>query len=190
MKKSTLSLWIGCLFTLILSSARAQNECGGVYLTSSDYLAGKAYPAKTLRGKSWSNGEDLLGSKRLLVDLSGQLHETEMAAIYAVKCCNGNIVRIFQGGTYMLLNPGGSIPMYKVTIGSSGKGDYTIVKYFFSKDAAADIQELTVDNLRDAFADNKKFDDALIQFRSDRDLASYDKKQKCFRLDKVYSETH
>lgn len=188
MKKSFLFVCIGCLFTLFASPVIAQKGCSGIYLTAEDFLAGKLCSASAGRNKSTTTGYDLLSCRHLFVEQAGVTREMSQKDIYAVKCCDGNVVRIYHGDSYTLLNPGGNIPMYRVRVNSVGKGDVVRMKYYFSKDAASDIADLTTDNLKTAFPDNLKFDDALdAEFRSDRDLSGYDKAHQCYKLDRVYA---
>jgi hypothetical protein len=186
MKTTSFSLLIGCLFALSAPSAKAQTNCSGVYLTPKDFLAGNLCSATTGRNKTTSTGDDLLSARHLFVNQAGMVREVARRDIYAIKCCDGNIVRIFHNDTYTLLNPGGKILLYKVVVYPFSKGDVLRVKYFFSRDAGSDVQDLTLDNVREAFRDNAAFGKAVeAAFRSDRELYAYDKVQKCYMLDRI-----
>ena len=182
MKKSSLSFMVGCLFTL--SAARAQSDYSGVYLTPGDFLAGKICAVSKI------SDEDLLSCRRVVVDAGGAERKLDKKDIYAVRCRDGAVVRIYKAGNYPVLNPGERILIYRVVQYPAGKGDWTKIRYYFSKDAGSDITELTMENVRAAFQDNHKFDEAVdAEFRSDKDLYAYDNLHKCYKLDRVYAAT-
>jgi len=117
-------------------------------------------------------------------------HHYKMNArdVYALRSCEGTIVRIYNEGYYTLLNPGETILLYLVVCTPVSKGHVLTRKYYFSKDAASEIEDLTLDNLKAAFRDNLAFDKAVeTQFRTDNDLYAYDNSYKCYRLNRVYS---
>lgn len=166
----------------------AQQGCCGVFLTAGDFSAGKALLVETGKTGSQVSAGDLLNGKHLFVSQSGSIRRIDTRNVYAVQCCDGRIVRIYREGYYTLVNPGERILLYKVTRNPVCKGDIFRIKYFFSKDAGSDIEELTRDNLKAAFPDNHAFDDAVDnQFRADDELYAYDNFHKCYKLNRVYS---
>jgi hypothetical protein len=184
MKKSSLLLLMGCLLAL---SASTQTKSGGYYLTSTDYLAGKICYPHTVKGRSKISDGDLLTGRHLVIDRDGSACHVDQNKVYAVRCSDGTIIRMYEHGCYTLLDPGEAVLLYKVTIYPAGKGDQLRVRYFFSKDAAGGIEDLTLDNLKQVFRENRKFEDALnTQFPNDNDLYAYDKVHKCYKLSRVY----
>ena len=60
--------------------------------------------------------------------------------------------------------------------------------YFFSKDAQAPIQQLTIDNLKAAFPDNNRFHYLLdAEFHKDNELMTYDPYTKMYKIKYLYS---
>jgi hypothetical protein len=185
MKILSFLLVCGCLFGLLPVSA--QTDCSGVYLTASDFLTGNlAYASMSSHGPNLS-GDDLLTCKRVVVRSNGASSTIDRKAVYAIKCCDGKIVRIYHEGCYTFLNPGEYILLYKVVENPCSKGDISRTKYYFSKSAGGDIEALTVANLKAAFPDNDKFTDAVeVEFRGEADLCAYDNTHKCYKLNRIY----
>ncbi|HLX66032.1 MAG TPA: hypothetical protein VKR41_03520, partial [Puia sp.] len=185
MKNLSFPLLCGCL--LGLSSVSAQTDCGGIYLTAYDFLNGKLACASMSGRGSTASGDDLLTCKRLVIRNTGTSSTVDKKDVYAVKCCDGRIVRIFHDGCYTFLNPGDYILLYKVVLNPVSKGDIRRTKYYFSRSAGGDIEELSVANLKAAFSDKEKFTDALdTDFRIDADLCAYDNLHKCYKLNRIY----
>ena len=180
MKKLILGWWAALFF--LLPSANAQSSCSGVYLSADDLSAGKLMGNVATR-----RSDNSLMGKYLFVQVDDRIRRLERKDIYAVQYCDGRVFRVFDGGYYTLLNPGEPIPLYVVKEYPAGKGDILRTKYYFSKDAASDIEDLTLTNVKEAFAGNAKFEEQLdLQFRTDRDLYAYDDYNKCYRLDRLY----
>jgi hypothetical protein len=185
MKKSSLLLLMGCLLAF---TAKTQTKGGGFYLTATDFLTDKLCHPHTAKGGSKISDDDLLTGKHLFVDRDGSACHIDQNTVYAVKCSDGTIIRMYNRGCYTLLDPGEAVLLYKVTIYPAAKGDHLRVRYYFSKNAAADIEDLTLDNVKLVFKGNQKFEDALdAQFPNDNDLYAYDKVHRCYKLSRVYN---
>ena len=62
--------------------------------------------------------------------------------------------------------------------------------YYFSVNADAPVQELTLANLERAFAGNTRFRYALeAQFRSDKELIAYDGLLKTYKIKYLYTQS-
>lgn len=179
---------IGCLFSL---SLMAQSDCSGVYLTPKDFLDGKLCRPYFARKQSKPSDNDLLYSKRLVINRDGVIEKLARNNIYAIMCSDGKIIRLFHAGHYTLLDPGEALLLYKVTIYPAAKGDVLRTLYYFSKDASSDIEALTLENLRLAFKANRKFELALdAQFPGNSDLCAYDGILHCYKLSRVYAASN
>ncbi|HEX9514424.1 MAG TPA: hypothetical protein VF939_28220 [Puia sp.] len=177
---------IGCFFTV--STAIAQIECSGVYLTANDFVAGKLLPATDGRPRSRTAEEQIMNCKYVFVNQGGHHHIMNVRDVYALRSCEGKIVRMYNDGYYTLLNPGENILLYVVVCNPVSKGNVLRRKYYFSKDAGSEIEDLTLDNLKAAFRDNQAFHQAVeAQFRADKDLYAYDNAYKCYRLNRIYT---
>jgi hypothetical protein len=185
MKNSFFLLACACLFGL--PPVSAQTDCSGVYLTAHDFLTGNLAYARISSNGPYSSGDDLLTCKRVVIRNTGAPSTIDRKDVYAVKCCDGKIVRIYHDGCYTFLNAGEYILLYKVVLNPVCKGNVSRTKYYFSKSAGGDVEELTEANLKAAFPDNDKFTDALdTGFRGDADLCAYDNVHKCYKLNRIY----
>lgn len=165
-------------FFFLPASSRAQQNCSGAYLSVNDFRAGKLTPVKAEKGRY------------LLVRQAGAIGRVDKDKIYALKYCDDRVVRIYHGGYYTLLNSGEAIPLYKVTLNSVCKGAVLRTKYYFSKDPSAEVEALTLDNLKATFAGDRRFEESLdLLFRTDSDLYAYDNFDKCYKLNRVYAIT-
>jgi len=186
MKKLSFCLLATSLFSL--SVAIAQSDSSGVYLTANDFLHGKLSYTIGCKADRESKTGVLLDNKQVVVKQSGETARIDKKSIYAIKYCGGNIVRMYNGGCYPILNPGENILLYGVMETPVSKGKPMTRKYYFSRGANADIEDLTLDNLRAAFTDNKIFQDAVDnQLRTDNDLYAYDNFHKMYKLNRIYN---
>jgi len=169
--------------------AFAQIESSGIYLKAGDYINQKltlACNCKTEKQKIIA--EVMFHPKEIVVKRNGTTHRYLKDSVYAVRHCDGSIIRIFDNSEYHLINPKEPIMIYRITSGGSGKGSGPIVEYFFSRDPKSRIHSLTILNLKKAFHDNVKFLEALeIEFKSDAELSAYDSFNKIHRLNHVYA---
>jgi hypothetical protein len=186
MKKLSFVLLIGCYCSI--SALKAQPECSGVYLTADDFVVGKLSYACAARSTSKQSYYNLLAKNHFFIIRQDYAwRRIDKKDVFAIKSCEGEIVRIYQGNNYYLQNPGDCILIYKEVMFPASKGSITRVKYWFSINPVSDIQELTIDNLKAAFSDNRQFEDALdAHFRDDSDLYTYNYTNKYFELTRVY----
>jgi hypothetical protein len=184
MKKSSLSLLIGCFLVL---STRAQSTCG-VYLTAQDFVSGKLYSLYLSKKGSKLPDEALIEKKHLVLNKNGAEMRVDQKDVYALRCSDGSIIRIYRDGRYTLLDPGESILIYMVKVYPAAKGNVLRTRYYFSKEAGSDIEALTLDNVKKAYSRNTKFDDALeTEFRNDNELCAFDKAHNCYKLSRLYA---
>jgi hypothetical protein len=185
MKKLLFLLLTGSFFTL--STTEAQQDSCGLYLTAQDFINGKLSYARYCDQYIPNMKEELLNSRHIVILQSGDTYQIDRTNIYAIRCCEGKIIRIYQDGCYPVMNPGENLLIYKVMQNPTSKGQPARIKFYFSKDAGSDIEDLTLDNLKAALPDNQAFLRALdAQFRSDKDLFAYDNFHKCYKLNRVY----
>ena len=186
MKKLSLLLLLGSF--LSISSAIGQPNNGGIYLTADDFLHSKLSYSVDCKGNPPGWGSNvLLSNKHFIIKQSGRVYKLSIKDVYAIKYCEGKIVRIYKDGCYTLLNPDENIQLYEVTQNPVSKGHCATKKYYFSRDARSDIQELSMDNLKAAFTDKRSFVDALNnQVGTDSELLAYDGFYKIYRLNRIY----
>ena len=180
----TLFLWvIGSTFVY------SQTDSSGVYFKADDFVKHKlsfASDCKTQKQKIIF--EVMFHPKEIIVKHNGKTYKYSKDSVYAVRNCDGSILRIFDNSEFPMLNPSESIMLYRITSGGGGKGGSSITNYFFSKDPKSRMHDLTLLNLKKAYHDNPKFLDALdIEFKSDEELSAYDSYNKMYKLNYVYT---
>ena len=164
--------------------AFAQGVSSGVYKTVGDFKTGTLSLSIDCKTESHKiNLNDFFGKSYITVVHEGKDYKFEKKDIYAYQLCNGNAYRFLSNTKEaVILNPKEQVILYKHEM-AAGKGNPKITHYYFSKDAASPIQELTIANLKAAFPDNHKFHDAIeSNFKSDADLSAYDRFHKMYKI--------
>lgn len=169
----------------------SQNDSSGIYFKVNDYVNHKlslAINCKTQKHKI--KDEMVFHPREISIKHNNTTYKYPKDSIYAIRYCDGSIVRIYDNSEYPLLNPYETILIYKVTSGSPGKGGSPTTNYYFSKDAKDQLEDLTISNIKKAFPDNHKFHDAIdIEFKSDADLARYDSFHKIYKVNRLLSNS-
>jgi hypothetical protein len=168
-------------------SAFAQSSGSGIYKTADDFKTGKlalAVDCKTESHKIKLN--DFFGKSYITVVHEGKDYKLEKKDIYGYQLCGGEIYRFVSNtNEYLILNPKEQILIYKEAV-VTGKGSLSHVDYFFSKDAASDVQPLTMENLKAAFPTNHKFQYSMdAAFENDANLARYDSFHKIYKINRI-----
>jgi len=184
-KKSILILLLSAISSTF---SFAQTDSSGVYFKAEDFVKHKlsfASDCKTQKQKIIF--EVMFHPKEIIVKHQGKTYKYSKDSVYAVRNCDGSILRIYDDSEFLLLNPTELIKIYKITSSGGGKGGSMITNYFFSKDAKSSMRDLTIFNLKKAFHDNVKFLEALDdEFKSDDELSQYDSYNKIYKLNHVY----
>jgi len=187
--KAKINTLIPILLGVSATLGFSQGGNNGIYLTHNDYVKQKltlACNCETEKQKIVA--EVMFHPKELVVKNNGKTHRFLKDSVYAVRNCDGSVIRIYDNSEFPLINPNEPIMIYKVTSGGGGKGGSPVVNYFFSKDAKSRIHDLTILNLKKAFHDNLKFLEALdIEFKSDAELSMFDAFNKIHKLNHVYA---
>jgi hypothetical protein len=186
MKKLSFSILAGSV--LILSTANAQSQHSGVYLSANDYLQGRMSSTCDCGINPQQSAVSVsITNKQVIIKGPDQTFRVDKEHVYAVSYCGGRTVRIYKDGCYPILNQGEKILLYEVLATPVSKGRPFTTKYYFSNGAGSDIQALTLDNLRAEFSHDPTFESALDkQVNSDSELYSYDDFHKAYRLNVIY----
>lgn len=174
---------------LILKSTLgfSQNDSSGIYFTANDYLKHKlSFVINCKTQKHKIKDEMLFHPKEVSIKHNDTTYKYPKDSVYGIKHCDGSVVRVYNNSEYSMLNPDESILLYIVTSGSGTKASPVITKYYFSKDAQSNIQELTIHNVKAAFPDNHKFHDLIdMEFHSNDELVAYDEIHKMRKINRV-----
>src|SRR5580700_4665556 len=96
MMKTLFLLFIG--YYSFLSGLKAQPECSGVYLTANDFMAGKLSDAFAGRGTAKQSFFNLLAKNHLFIIRQDYAwRRISKKDVFAIKSCEGEIVRIYEG---------------------------------------------------------------------------------------------
>ena len=121
---------------------------------------------------------------------SGGKHNIPKDSIFGYRR-EGTTYRLFKGESYEVLNAGAVPLLYKRIQMHGGRGAYTDVTYYFSKDAASPVLRLSHDNIRTAYATGTAFVEAVYDtLNTDGDLITYDTYRRTYRLNKLYQRLH
>ena len=119
-------------------------------------------------------------------------HEFSKRKVYGYRNCQNKTYRFYNNEAYLLIDTAGFYIYYQYRPEESVKGKGLIKKdeYFFSKNANADLQLLTIDNLKNAFPENHRFHYAMdASFRSDKDLIAYDSFTKTYKVKYLFNQS-
>lgn len=182
-----LIIFIG-LFIAKPFSGFSQKDSSGIYFTVNDYLNHKlAFVINCKNQKHKIKADMIFHQKEISIKHNDSTYNYPKDSVYGIRYCDGSVVRIFMNSEFPLINTGESIMIYKVETGSGMKNNPVVINYYFSKDAASEIQKLTINNLKMAFQNNHKFHDLIdMEFHSDNELIKYDAFHKITRINKIY----
>jgi len=161
-----LFVFMGC-FTL----AYAQNNGRGLYMSAADFLAGKLTHASK---HTHIKPHDLFKTGTIEVTSNDSTFAYSKARVYGYADKDG-IYRFVNDKAYPIINVGETILIYQINSGTGMKNSPIVEHYYFSRDAAAPVQLLTLRNMLAAFSDNTAFTKMLeTHFSRDEDLVQYD----------------
>ena len=190
MKKIFLLLLAGSL--LILSQdSYAQKDSSGIYITSEDFQNRKLSYAVNYRTEKHKIKDNILfNTDKIVVKHKGETYTLLKSSTYGYRNTKGVEFRFIDNKEYKVLNPGQSPLIYFYqhpahTSKELNRGLYQ-PEYYFSKDANSAVQDLTLTNVKATFPENHKLHDALdAQFKSDKELYTYDRFHKTYKLNWV-----
>ncbi len=181
-------LFLSGIFSLSTLFAFAQNS--GVYLSASDFAAGKlAYEINCSTEKHKIKLNEFLNQDYITVVHNKQSHKLQKKEIFGFKDCDNLTYRFTGNSQYVMLNPTEKILLYKHTIDAS-KNQKAETHYYFSVSGADEMQALTLMNLKKAYPENHKLHDALdAESKTDDELAGYDSFHKVYKVNRVYTSS-
>lgn len=174
----------------ISMNATAQKDSSGIYQTADDFRNHKlSYAINYKTEKHKINDYLLFNSTQVKVTHHGTTYTLDKSAIYGYKSTTGEVFRFVGIEAYKVLNPDEDILLYLHTTPVNPLLDPTKKveeHYYFSKDAASSLIDLTIGNLEKAFSDNSKFLASIDKyFKKDEQLVSYDTKRKMYTLNRL-----
>ncbi|MFN8254185.1 MAG: hypothetical protein U0W24_00755 [Bacteroidales bacterium] len=178
----------------IANSASAQNITdglktkSGVYMSFADFKANKLnLEVDYTKEKHKIKINEFLNKSEIDVIHQDKKYSFKKKEVYGIRDGKGADYRFFNDLEYRILQTD-TIYIYSKnetvkTGNSKNQRTSQVTKYFFSKSGDSELLALTYENLKQAFPENHKMHDALeMMFKSDSDLAEYDKFHKSFKV--------
>lgn len=162
-------------------------KMSGVYLTASDYEAGKlAYEGDCGSKVHKLEIHDISNKPYIDVTHDSEKHRYSKSELFGFRACDGRDYRFGSKLEYQILEAKELyIYLHDVSV-SQGRTYRTVHEYYFSVGANGPIEALTLENLKHAFPDNHRFHDWLdATFGSGQSLAEYDDFHKMFKVNRL-----
>jgi len=162
-------------------------KTSGVYLTADDYKNGRL----SFEGDCGSKAHKLELHDVLHKSYIHVTHETEKrrfakSDLFGFRACDGHDYRFASNLEHRILEARELYIYTREVPVSHGRGVHTVRGYFFSAGAEGPVLALTLQNLKTAFPDNKRFHDALdAAFGARQKLSEYDETQKMFKVNQL-----
>jgi hypothetical protein len=170
----------------ICALGNSQSTKSGVYKTYEDFTNQKmmyAIDCDTEKHKIKLN--EFLSKDHITVVHDKQPHDLKKNEIFGYQDCDGAAYRFVGDSHYTILNPTEKILLYKHTMANHKT---QTVHYYFSFAGRAEVEKLTLNNLKKAFPENHKFHNALdAAFKTDDELVGYDTFHKIYEVNSVYA---
>ena len=194
MRSTRISLLLATV--LVVTTVRANivpstDAVCGIYQTAADFAQKKVTHAiYAVDKKNYLSLHAKFGSSKIDVVDAGAKTSYSRSEIYGYKD-NGVDYRIAGDNAYAIVDASSLVLYSNVKVIPGMKGhDTKETVYYFSKDANSEIKELTKDNLKVAYSDNKRFRYYLDAFfKSDKDLIAFDAQAKEYKLNFVYDSS-
>ena len=189
MKKNIFFLTAIGLLAITLN-ATAQKDSSGIYQTADDFRNHKlSYAINYKTEKHKINDYLFFDATQVKVKHHGTTYTLDKSTTYGYKSTTGDVFRFVGNETYQILNPDEELLLYLHTTPVSVTVDplkRVQEHYYFSKDAAGSLVELSIDNMKKVFRENSKFLASIDKyFKKDEQLTSYDTKNKIYTLNRL-----
>ncbi len=178
----------------LANSATAQNITDGLKTKSGVYMSFADFKAQKLnlevdytKVKHKIKSNDFLNKSKIDVIHMDKKYTFKKKEVYGIRDGNGADYRFFNDLEYRILQTDMIYIYSKIETVQSGNAKThqtkQVTKYFFSKTGDSDVLALTIENLKQAFPENHKMHDNIdMMFKSDNDIAEYDKFHKSFKV--------
>lgn len=181
------ALFAAGLFVCGAPASAQTAKMSGVYLTASDYEAGKlAYEGDCGSKVHKLEIHDISNKPYIDVTHDSERHRYSKSELFGFRACDGRDYRFGSKLEYQILEAKELyIYLHDVSV-SQGRTYRTVHEYYFSVGANGPIEALTLENLKHAFPDNHRFHDWLdATFGSGQSLAEYDDFHKMFKVNRL-----
>lgn len=181
---------ISCQYGLAQDGSR---EVSGLYASFGDFeYHNLSYPIDCSNKKDKLRLNAFFGSSSGYIVSGGKIHRFNKNKVYRYHICENKNFRFYNHSTYLILDTTGFYIYYQFGSMEQIKGKALVRPdiYFFSKMGNGEMMVLSIDNLKKAFPDNYRLHYALdANFRSDRDLITYDSFQNMYKVKYLYAQS-
>jgi hypothetical protein len=188
--KATICLSAMMALLAINLSCAAQKDSSGIYRTADDFRNHKLTLAINYKTEQHKIKAGLFSdAAHFNVKHQDSTYTLDKSNTYGYKNTQGEVFRFVDNTAYRIINSDETILLYLHTLPISPVVNPTIrveEHYYFSKDAAGSLVELTLVNLKKAFGDNPKFVALLNRyFEKDEQLLSYDANRQMYTVNRL-----
>lgn len=192
MKTLKFSIILLALFLFKISAQATANidPKSGIYLTASDYKNKQLHLSDDQLTKNKFRLNEFFGGKTLTLSHKGEDHQFSKDSIYGYRDNDGSDYRFYKSYTekYKILENGRIVIYERQQAGNKQTGFKPLVSYYFSDGVDGEVYLLSLDNLKKLFKDQPAFDIIDANFRTDYDLAEYDKYHQTFRINRLLAK--
>lgn len=158
----------------------------GIYRSPQDFQNGKLTFTKLNDSSCKIRIRSASLKRKIKIKCGKTIHYLSKDSTYGYRDKYGTVFRFFDGREYTLMNPGEEIQLYKLQLSNHTKYEPAVVGYYFSRNPAAAIYQLTQRNILVVFSDNKRFTDLIeIRYRNDGELIEYDTYRGKYKLNRL-----
>jgi hypothetical protein len=179
------------LITLNASAQDGSSKITGLYKNESDFVSNNLTHKISCTSKEASIKADnfFTSASKILIKENGKKYTVSKNEFFGYLDCNNKAYRFYGNDIYEIVDTAGFY-MYRRTYLPAGKGSVKVTAYYFNKPGSDELLALTKQNMEKVFASDIQFRYAVeSEFRTDKDLVSYDSYLKKFKVKYLYSET-
>lgn len=193
MKGLALFLALSAVFASAAKSSTEEKAAAtsGVFLSPADYVNHRLSFPGSCRSEAHKLGvHDVLNKPYIDVMHAGKKHRYLKNEVFGFCACDGRDYRFGANLEYQILEDG-ELYIYLREVKTYGKGFHTQTNYFFSVGPERPILPLTLENLKQAIPDNRRFRDSLdASLRSGQQPEMYDQDHTMFHVNWLLMASH
>lgn len=162
----------------------------GIYVSGSDFNNQKISFKSSPEKKYIIKLNDVFYKSYITIKTGNSKINYSKDSIFGYQDKSNTIYRFYNKRIYTILNPGETILLYKFESVPLTKGAVNVIHYYFSKNAASPVVELTIENLKNTFSSDRSFQDMLdIYFRNNEELIKYDSHNKIYKINYLFAKS-
>jgi hypothetical protein len=189
MKKRIFSLAVFYLLSIALH-AQKSSRVKMLYKTDLEFVTGKPSFNFDCNAKNKILLNDFFFKSYVSVRDGDSVYKYPKNRLYAYQTCTGQLFRFLNKKELLLLNKEEEILIYKHLVSKPPTGRTNVTNYYFSMGSEAEVQSLTIKNLKAAFSKNERFK-LLIDnhFKYNTDLAAFDETNQMYKINWLLKQT-